>query len=69
MSAFDRALRPADLPLVRAIRQRRHPAPVYEAVLVEPETQQEQLFRLLIAIAPMAFAFFYLAVMSVFLFR
>ena len=49
-------------------RQRRHPVPVYETVLVEPETEQDRLMTLVLALAPMAFAFFYLAFLSMFLF-
>lgn len=68
MSAHDLSMRLADRPLLRVIRQRRHPAPVYETVLVEAETEQDRLMTLVLALAPMAFAFFYLAVMSMFLF-
>lgn len=68
MSAHDLSMRLANRPLLRAIRQRRHPVPVYETVLVEPETEQDRLMTLVLALAPMAFAFFYLAFLSMFLF-
>ncbi|MBQ9045756.1 MAG: hypothetical protein IJ112_07430 [Oscillospiraceae bacterium] len=69
MSASDLSLRLANRPLLRAIRQRRQPAPVYETVLVEPETDADRMLTLLMALAPMAFAFFYLAFLALMLFH
>jgi hypothetical protein len=69
MSAHDLSLRLANRPLLRALQERRRPAPVYEAVLVEPETNDDRMLTLLMALAPMAFAFFYLAFLSALLFR
>lgn len=69
MSAHDLSLRLADRPLMRAIRQRRQHVPVYETVLVEPESDQDRVVTLVLALAPMAFVFFYLAVMTLMLFH
>ena len=68
MSVSEHALRLADRPLLHALRQRRTPTPVYETVLVEPETDRDRLVTLVLALAPMAFAFFYLAFLAFFLF-
>ncbi len=68
MSAHDLSLRLANRPLVRALNARRHAAPVYETVLVEPEPDADRMLRLVLALAPMAFAFFYLAFFTMFLF-
>ena len=67
MSVHDLSMKLADRPLARALG-RRQPVPVYETVLVEPESDQDRLITLLLALAPMAFAFFYLAVMALMLF-
>ena len=68
MSAHDLSLRLANRPLMRALHARRQAAPVYEAIFVEPETDSERMMRLVLALAPMAFAFFYLAVFTMFVF-
>ena len=69
MSVHDLSLRLADRPLARAFRAQRSPAPVYETVVVTPETDEDRMVRLMLALAPMAFAFFYLAFLSMMLFR
>jgi hypothetical protein len=61
-------MRLANRPILRALNTRRHTAPVYETVPVEPEQDADRMIRLVLALAPMAFAFFYLAVFTMFLF-
>lgn len=68
MSAHELSLRLADRPLMRAVRQRMHPAPVYQTVVVEPEEDRDRLVGLVFALAPMAFVFFYLAVLALVMF-
>ena len=69
MSVHDLSLRPARFPLMRAMRRTANAAPVYETVLAEPDTEQDRMLTLLFALAPMAFAFFYLAFLSLMLFH
>lgn len=69
MSVHDLSLRLADRPLVQKIRMHSRPAPIYETVVVAPESDDDRLVRLAFALAPMAFAFFYLALMTLMLFR
>ena len=69
MSVHDLSLRLAERPMLRTFRSFRKPAPVYETVLVEPETESDRMMTLLFALAPMAFAFFYLAFVSLMLFH
>ena len=45
-----------------------HPAPVYQTVVVEPEEDRDRLVGLVFALAPMAFVFFYLAVLALVMF-
>ena len=69
MSIRDLSLRPAHLPLMRVIRRNANATPVYETVLVEPDTDQDRMLTLMLALAPMAFAFFYLAFLAMMLFH
>ena len=68
MSVSDIALRPAGRPSLRTLPHRRNPATVYEAVPVESRTDDDRLLTLLLGLAPMAFAFFYLAFLALFMF-
>ena len=69
MSIRDLSLRPAHLPLMRAMHRTAKAAPVYETVLAEPDTDQDRMLTLMLALAPMAFAFFYLAFLAMMLFH
>ena len=69
MSANDRSLRPANRAMLRSVLPHRQPAPLYETVVVEPDARdQECLVTLVLALAPMAFAFFYLALVALMIF-
>ena len=69
MSVHDLSLRPARFPLVRSMRRTASASPVYETVLAEPDTDQDRMLTLMLALAPMAFAFFYLSFLALMLFH
>ena len=69
MSVHDLSLRPAHFPLMRAMHRTANATPVYETVLAETDTDQDRMLTLMLALAPMAFAFFYLAFLAMMLFH
>ena len=68
MAASETALRAANRPPLRTLPHRRNPATVYEAVPVTSRTDDDRLLTLILGLAPMAFVFFYLAFLALFMF-
>lgn len=68
MSVSETALRVQKRPALRTLPHRRNTTTVYEAVPVASRSDDDRLLTLLLGLAPMAFAFFYLAFWALFMF-